>query len=478
MAAGTSLRRLFIRTISAASIATSVPAPMAIPVSALVNAGASLIPSPTIATLPCDFRLRITLSFPSGNTPAITSSTPACAPIARAVFSLSPVSITTRIPILRSCAIAFGLSSFMVSATAIIPSSAPSLAKRSGVFPSSAKVSVCFKISFSTVICSLIYFTLPPSILRPSTVAASPFPGKASKFSASLYVICCVSISAIIARASGCSLFASSPAAKRKSSCSFTPSAGTISVTFGSPFVMVPVLSNATIWVLPAFSKATAFLNRIPFFAPLPLPTMIATGVASPSAQGQLITSTEIPLASANPTVCPAKSHTIIVITAIVITAGTKMPETLSAIFAIGALVAAASETIWIIWESVVSSPTRVARQRKKPDWLVVAALTVSPAALSTGILSPVRAASFTALFPSITTPSTGIFSPGRTTNMSSFCTCSIPTTVSTPSRSTVAVFGASFIRLFNASVVFPLECASNIFPTVIKVRIIAADSK
>ena len=42
------------------------------------------------------------------------------------------------------------------------------------------------------------------------------------------------------------------------------------------------------------------------------------------------------------------------------------------------ALVAAASETIWMICESVVSCPTRVARQRRKPDWLTVAAETLS----------------------------------------------------------------------------------------------------
>ena len=160
------------------------------------------------------------------------------------------------------------------------------------------------------------------------------------------------------------------------------------------------------------------------------------------------------------------------------ITAGTKIPETLSATFAMGALVAAASLTIRMIWESVVSSPTRVASQRIKPDWLMVAAETRSPACLSTGILSPVRAASFTALFPSNTTPSTGIFSPGRTTNTSPMRTCSTGTSVSFPSFSTTAVFGDSFIRLFKASVVFPLERASNIFPTVISVRIIAADSK
>ena len=87
---------------------------------------------------------------------------------------------------------------------------------------------------------------------------------------------------------------------------------------------------------------------------------------------------------------------------------------------AMGALVAAASETMRTIWLSVVSSPTRVARQRRKPDWLIVAALTGSPACLSTGMLSPVRADSFTALLPSRTTPSTGMLSPGRTTKTSS----------------------------------------------------------
>ena len=84
----------------------------------------------------------------------------------------------------------------------------------------------------------------------------------------------------------------------------------------------------------------------MPFFAPMPFPTIIATGVASPNAHGQLMTSTEIPLASANPILCPASSHTTIVITAIVMTAGTNTPDTRSATLAIGALVAAASLTI------------------------------------------------------------------------------------------------------------------------------------
>ena len=108
----------------------------------------------------------------------------------------------------------------------------------------------------------------------------------------------------------------------------------------------------------------------------------------------------------------------------------------------------------------------------------MVAALTLSPTALSTGMLSPVRALSFTALLPSSTMPSTGMFSPGRTTKISSFCTCSMGTVTSAPSRSKVAVLGASFIRLLSASVVLPLERASSILPTVIRVKIMAADSK
>ena len=119
---------------------------------------------------------------------------------------------------------------------------------------------------------------------------------------------------------------------------------------------------------MPAFSRDSAVLNKIPFFAPTPEPTIMATGVASPKAQGQLITRTEIPLARAKPKVLPTASHTNVVTSAIAITIGTNTPETLSAIFATGAFVAEASLTILIIWESVVSSPTFVALHFIKPD--------------------------------------------------------------------------------------------------------------
>ena len=241
---------------------------------------------------------------------------------------------------------------------------------------------------------------------------------------------------------------------------------------------MVPVLSSATTLTFPASSRETAVLNKIPCFAPTPFPTIIATGVANPRAQGQLMTNTEMPLARANPMLSPANNQIKIVTVAMLMTTGTNTPDTLSAIFAMGAFVAAASLTILIIWDNVVSSPTRVASQRINPDRLMVAADTLSPTALSTGILSPVSAASSTALWPSNTTPSTGILSPGRTTKTFPFATCSIGTVTSSPFFTITAVFGARFIRLFNASVVLPLECDSNILPSVIKVKIMAADSK
>ena len=55
----------------------------------------------------------------------MTSSTPACLPMASAVRWLSPVSITTRMPMFCSSRMARGLSSLMVSATATTPSSLP-----------------------------------------------------------------------------------------------------------------------------------------------------------------------------------------------------------------------------------------------------------------------------------------------------------------------------------------------------------------
>ena len=97
---------------------------------------------------------------------------------------------------------------------------------------------------------------------------------------------------------------------------------------------------------------------KIPFSAPLPVPTIIDTGVAKPRAQGHDITRTAIPIDNANSKSFPTNNHIIVANIAIVITTGTKMPLTLSANFPIGALLDDAFSTNVIICAKVVSSPT------------------------------------------------------------------------------------------------------------------------
>ena len=67
-----------------------------------------------------------------------------------------------------------------------------------------------------------------------------------------------------------------------------------ISVTSGLPLVIVPVLSNTTVDILPVLSKISAFFIINPSCAPLPVDTIMATGVARPKAQGHAITITVI----------------------------------------------------------------------------------------------------------------------------------------------------------------------------------------
>ena len=87
---------------------------------------------------------------------------------------------------------------------------------------------------------------------------------------------------------------------------------------------MVPVLSKITVSTLCAVSKAVADLIRMPLLAPRPVPTIIAVGVASPKAQGQEMTSTEMAIVSAKCQLAPRASQIAAASTAMPITAGTK----------------------------------------------------------------------------------------------------------------------------------------------------------
>ena len=92
-------------TMFPASFAAEVPVFIATPTSACASAGASLVPSPVIATsFPPSCSFLISASLSSGVASARKSSTPASSAMALAVNGLSPVIMTVLMPIFRSSA--------------------------------------------------------------------------------------------------------------------------------------------------------------------------------------------------------------------------------------------------------------------------------------------------------------------------------------------------------------------------------------
>ncbi len=95
---------------------------MAMPISAVASAGASLMPSPTIATSPCCPAFSASLwmrsihcALPSGSTLQITVSMPTWLATALAVDSVSPLSMIVRTPRALRAAMALGESGLMGS---------------------------------------------------------------------------------------------------------------------------------------------------------------------------------------------------------------------------------------------------------------------------------------------------------------------------------------------------------------------------
>ena len=172
-----------MRTTSAVSMATSVPAPMAMPRSAWASAGASLTPSPTMATLrpPClqlgDLGRLVAgqdLGDDACRCPAVRRS-------ARAVAWLSPVSMTTSMP--RSCSAATAAAAVGRGASAmpITPAAWPSTATRTAVRPVGGQL-----VARGGQLAEVDAFALDqPAVAdhtrRPSTSATAPWPGTFSK---------------------------------------------------------------------------------------------------------------------------------------------------------------------------------------------------------------------------------------------------------------------------------------------------------
>ncbi len=209
-------------------------------------------------------------------------------------------------------------------------------------------------------------------------------------------------------------------------------------------------------------SSAMAFLNKIPRLAPSPLPTMIAVGVASPSASGQVITTTVIANSIASLRGRPTASQVTSVAAPPISATNTSQNAARSASLCPGALEFCASCTNFTICASAVSAPTLVARTRSVPFLLIVAPVTGDPGALDTGRLSPVTTDSSTSLRPSSTTPSVPILSPGRTSSRSPTAISAVGTSTGSPRRMTVARGGARSSNARIASFAPPRARISN----------------
>ena len=127
---------------------------------------------------------------------------------------------------------------------------------------------------------------------------------------------------------------------------------------------------------------------------------------------------------------------------------------------------------------NVESAPTRRARTVTEPVVFWVPPVTASPTAFTTGSVSPVSMDSSTSVAPSTTTPSTGIFSPGRTSTVSPATTWARGTSRSSPPRTTRAVGGVRFMSDSMAWFVAPLARLSSILPNSTKVMSMAQVSK
>ena len=103
-------------TMLAASLAAVVPEFMARPTSAWARAGASLVPSPVMATiLPWACSSLMTLILSSGRHSAMKPSTPASWAMVAAVSGLSPVHMMVLIPMARRRAKRSTRPSFTIS---------------------------------------------------------------------------------------------------------------------------------------------------------------------------------------------------------------------------------------------------------------------------------------------------------------------------------------------------------------------------
>ena len=380
---GTSVR-------SPASMATSVPVPMARPRSAWARAAASLTPSPTMATTrPSSCRRRTASTLPSGSTSAITSSMPTTSATACAVRALSPVSSTGVRPRDRSSATAAAEVGLTVSATTSTARTTPSQPASTVVRPAAAArvlgrgqlvgqreaagVEVAGPAGDDQPARRPRPWTPRPAVLAKSSTGASS-PSSASRGGGD---------------GPGDGVLAGRldrPRRRPGPRAGRAPGPGTTSTRAIDPVVTVPVLSRTIVSTRRVDSSTSGPLIRMPSWAPRPVPTSRAVGVARPRAQGQAMIRTAtaaVKAISARLARRPARRRGWPA--ARPRTTGTNTADTRSARRCTGALPLWASVTSRPMRASAVSAPTRVARTTRRPPALTVPPVTASPGPTSTG---------------------------------------------------------------------------------------------
>lgn len=194
---------------------------------------------------------------------------------------------------------------------------------------------------------------------------------------------------------------------------------------------------------------------------------MSPVGVARPSAHGHATDSTSQQVSSARSRLRGAtrRYQTRNVSAAAPMTPGTNQRATLSAKRCTGAFSHWACRTIWMICSSTDALPSASAETMAEPERLRLPPMTLSPGALSTGMLSPVSMDSSTAHWPLTTVPSTGTRSPGRMRTRSCSAIWSTGSSTNASPRCTMAVRGCRCMSLRMAELASPAATCSIYLP-------------
>ena len=354
---------------------------MAMPRSAWASAGASLTPSPTIATTaPPSWRRATASAFPAGSTPAITCSIPTSAATACAACSLSPVRRIGRRPSQVSSATASALVGLTVSARMKTARARPSQAAATAVLPSrSASSTTAARDGSSARPRPARSIGRPTSTSRPPTRPSTPRPLRPANDSTASSGPR-LAAAAAIARPAGCSEAASREPASRSASASDVPGAAVRATSDGRPRVTVPVLSSTTVSIRRVDSSTSGPRIRMPELGAAPgadeergrrrQPERAGAGDDQDGDRGRERERQARHRSRATRRMWRAASASTI---------GTNTAATRSASRCTGAFPTCASSTSAVIRASAVSEPTRCARTTSRPPRLTVAAATSSP---------------------------------------------------------------------------------------------------